>query len=353
MIQKKERLTGFNFIRAVCAIGIVIFHYSCHTSSDFRPVYHYHNGGNWGSTFVTTFFIISGAVLYLNYNEGLRGKSLKEFYYKRWKALFPMFYIGYAFFYMEKVYDTRSVFWLGSRRQLIQTLFGVDGYLHYAYPYNYYLIGEWFLGAIVLLYLIYPVLLWFFRKNVWITTGILVVLFGIILKTDFFVIDDFTNLISCMLSFELGMLIIHYRQYLLHKKQVGVISLIILIIIVCFDINLQWNIAVHIAGICLFFVLYYLGHFLEQISVCNKMIRELGGNLSFPIFLVQHIVIVKVQGVRNPVAPGHVIVMILITILLSVIYAKALSVVGKAVMNSRAFLRLESIVMRREAEKKR
>lgn len=347
MKQKKERLQGFDFIRTVCAVGIIIYHYFCHTNSDFRPLYHFQNGGNWGSTFVTTFFIISGAVLYLNYHEKLLGRSLKEFYYKRWRALFPMFYIGYAFFYVEKIFETGSVFWAGNRLLLVQSLFGLDGYLHYVWPDNYYLIGEWFFGAIVLLYLLYPLLLWFFRKNVWVVTGVLAILFGVFL----FLTDDFTNLISCILSFEIGMLIIYYRKYLLQKKVIGMIALGGLIAVVCFDLHLQWNIAVHLAGVCLFFVLYYLGQFLEQLSVCGKVIKELGGNLSFPIFLVQHIVILKVQGVRNPVAPGPVIVMVCITVVLSILYAKALSLVSKAVTDSGVFRRFEAWILKGRAEK--
>lgn len=347
MAQEKERLMGFDFIRTVCAVGIIIYHYFCHTSSDFRPLYHYQNGGNWGSTFVTAFFVISGAVLYLNYHEKLGGRSLKEFYYKRWKALFPMFYIGYAFFYVEKIFDTGSVFWGGNRCLLVQSLFGMDGYLHYIWPDNYYLIGEWFFGAIVLLYLLYPVLLWFFRKNVWIVTGVLWALFGVTL----FVIDDFTNVISCILSFESGMLIIYYRKYLLQKKMIGVAALGGLLAVVCVDLHLQWNIAVHLAGICLFFVLYYLGQFLEQLPVCSKVIKELGGNLSFPIFLVQHIVVLKVQGVRNPTAPGRVLVMICIAVVLSILYAKVLSLVSKAVTGSEVFRRFEAWILKGRAER--
>lgn len=38
---------------------------------------------------------------------------------------------------------------------MLLSLLGMDGYFQYRGP-NYYLIGEWFFGAIVFLYILYP-----------------------------------------------------------------------------------------------------------------------------------------------------------------------------------------------------
>ena len=56
--------------------------------------------GSFGSLFVGVFFLISGGVLYYNYPEV---KNLSTFYYKRWKSIFPMFYITFLFFFIRNV----------------------------------------------------------------------------------------------------------------------------------------------------------------------------------------------------------------------------------------------------------
>ena len=41
----KNRLYSFDFMRALCAFGIVVFHYSCQMDSKiFRPLYCFING---------------------------------------------------------------------------------------------------------------------------------------------------------------------------------------------------------------------------------------------------------------------------------------------------------------------
>lgn len=75
----KEKILGIEFVRAVCAIGIIIYHYFCHSVGDFKFLFKTANS-DWGSMFVTAFFVISGAVLYYNYPKV---ESLRVFYYKR------------------------------------------------------------------------------------------------------------------------------------------------------------------------------------------------------------------------------------------------------------------------------
>lgn len=85
--NNKEQIKGISFARALCAIGIVIFHYFCHSNGTFKFLYTSANAG-WGEMFVTTFFAISGAVLYYNYPSI---QNTKKFYLKRLKAIFPYF----------------------------------------------------------------------------------------------------------------------------------------------------------------------------------------------------------------------------------------------------------------------
>jgi peptidoglycan/LPS O-acetylase OafA/YrhL len=104
----KNRLYSFDFLRVLCAIGIIVFHFSCELDKtvDNKVLYFYANG-SWGNTIVNVFFLISGAMLYYNNSEI---KSLKTFYYKRIKSIFPMFYIAFILFYLLSAIKSKNVF---------------------------------------------------------------------------------------------------------------------------------------------------------------------------------------------------------------------------------------------------
>ena len=62
----KQYLSGIIFARACCSIGIVIFHFFAHSKGEYKLLLLTANS-SWGFMFVTTFFSISGTVLYYNY----------------------------------------------------------------------------------------------------------------------------------------------------------------------------------------------------------------------------------------------------------------------------------------------
>ena len=94
MSISRKSLPEIIFTRACCSIGILIFHYFCHSKGNFKFLFRTANS-NWGFMFVTTFFSISGTVLYYNYPKIT---STKRFYFKRWKSIFPSYYICIIFF---------------------------------------------------------------------------------------------------------------------------------------------------------------------------------------------------------------------------------------------------------------
>ena len=88
----KTNDVSFNFIRAVCALGIIVFHFSCHISDTlYRPLFITQNFA-WGNCLVSTFFLLSGLLIYRN-NRTV--PSLGKFYIKRVKSIFPSFYLAF------------------------------------------------------------------------------------------------------------------------------------------------------------------------------------------------------------------------------------------------------------------
>ena len=160
----KHRIDSFDFMRSVTAWIIVIYHFSgiCNMAPQHAnfPIMFTHANGVWGeNTSVNIFFMLSGASLYYNYPK-LKASSLRRYYFGRFKGLFPMFYMLWLFLFYQKATATGNLFYNGSPKTMLLTLFGMDGYLSYRYTQNYYFIGEWFLGALIFLYLLYPLLTW-------------------------------------------------------------------------------------------------------------------------------------------------------------------------------------------------
>lgn len=163
----KERINQYDSIRLWCTLLIIIGHLDVYISSNMIgngvPLFHlwgYANGTILNIA-VSIFFILSGASLMHVY--GGRNFSWKEYARKRIQAIYPMFYIAWIFFYFLYFFrgnTVRAELW-----KIIFTVLGIDGYLT-AIMSNFYLIGEWFLAIIIILYIIFPILLWARRKGV-------------------------------------------------------------------------------------------------------------------------------------------------------------------------------------------
>jgi hypothetical protein len=64
----------------------------------------------------------------------------------------------------------------------------MDGYLDYKYK-SYYIMGEWFTGAIVIIYYLYPIIVYISNKNKFLIPIFLFFGFMIMIKTKYFEIS--------------------------------------------------------------------------------------------------------------------------------------------------------------------
>lgn len=160
--MKKERLFYLDFIRAIAMFLILLTHYNAHYLFYMNPqrpesailtlfpfdIYI----GNLG---VSLFFIISGAALMYVYQNQCR---LRDFYRKRFCSIYPMFWIAYFIIFLYLFFCTGQMpFKELPKMNFLWTILGMDGYLAGAVPV-FYIIGEWFLGCIILIYLVFPLL---------------------------------------------------------------------------------------------------------------------------------------------------------------------------------------------------
>lgn len=345
--MKRDR--SFDFVRALCALGIVAYHFSCHLREGaFLPLF---NTGNidWGSTLVTTFFVLSGILLYKNNKE----IYLKKYYYKRWKAIFPSFYLAFLYCFAENALKEGTFFYmvnaagdtLWNRLSIILTLLGMDGYFLYLSP-NYYILGEWFLGAIVILYLLYPLILTLFKKS---APALLIISFvGFCLaNSDIFLIDSFRNILSCLFSFAIGMAIEKYN--LINNKKIAFGSIVILGFLLLVPLG-QKSIFTksiqHISGFCLLFILYFIGKFVMRSKSLSALFSEIS-SMSYCIYLLHHLIVLHILAYCSPTEPFKVIILLGISVIYTCVMAKILLIVTNSILKSRPYIAFEEKIIKK------
>ncbi len=341
-MEVKKRLTGITFARAFCAIGIIIFHFFCHSNSTIKFLFTI-KGCSWGDILVTVFFVISGAVLYYNYENV---ENIKSYFYKRWKTIYLPFYICYFVFFVEKVILSKKIFWGGNPIRLVLSLIGLDGYLSYRLP-NYYLVGEWFLGAIILIYLLYPLIVIVQNKNIFIFPVILITGYIIQYATDIFVISNFWNLFTCLGSFYFGILFIKYKAKFFETIKSSIIALILFLFVLFLNFNV--TLKAQILGILLFVFLVAFGELLLKNNVINKIISFIS-SISFYIFLLQHQVILHILKIYNPSKFLIVLPLLFSTIMLTILGANIIRFVINYIYKSKCFKFLDAKFLAKEKE---
>lgn len=255
-------------------------------------------------------------------------QSYKEFYLKRAKSIYPMFWMAWFSFYFMYAVKNHSLFYNGHPFSILLSIAGVDEYFSYTKLSHYNLLGEWFLGAIILLYILYPFLLKLLKYPIIASVGI-VVLYIWQIYTDVFEIESKFNLISCIISFWFGILFIKYyiqiEKLVNNRKSLIALFLCFMaLLFIPFEV-LGVNLICHVMGIFLFLILFFGGTRDTGKGILKK-IMLLVGKLSYPIFLVHHRIIYQVVSKMRILFEGKEIVMmevlgLVITFLLTIIIA--------------------------------
>lgn len=159
-----QRLVYLDIIRIFACLCVLIIHFNASVSGydiygNFTYPNHlipnYYFGCYLGSLGVGLFFLLTGACL--QYVTQGKITSLVSFYKKRWLSLFPLYYITFFIFTLFSFmwYKGYPNFKIG---HLLSSFLGIDGYLMAIRQVGYetYQCGEWFLGCILALYIIYP-----------------------------------------------------------------------------------------------------------------------------------------------------------------------------------------------------
>ena len=332
--MKKNKLKSIYFIKAICALGIILFHFSCHAQkSEFLPFYKFANG-DWGAVFVAVFFMVSGGILYYNYSSSKI--KLKDYYLKRWKSIFPMFYISYFFFEILYMIANKSIFYRGNPLIYIFTLLGIDGYLCSVIP-TYYILGEWFIGMIIILYILFPIVLYFFRKNDKVTFISILLLYIIFLDKPIINPSSYCSITSSLFSFAIGMTLIKYKEKILNTKTLF-ISIVGILLLTLIKIPISIDLSYHLLGIFIFIFLFEVGKYIMQNKFLDITFKKIG-ELSYAIFLLQHLTINNVLNYFSPVSTLEAILTLIIIIIFTLCGANILTIVTNFIVNKVSLLK--------------
>lgn len=202
MAETKKRKIYIDLIRSFSVCLIFLYHFDIVRLGASNPVLYRFANGNWGNIGVFLFFMISGNCLMYKYEYEF---EWKDFLKNRISKILVPFWICYILVFLFRFWQTKSFPEIPFYRFGL-TIVGMDGYFAYKIE-NFYLIGEWFLGSILFLYLLFPIMRYCVKKSLPITIGILFALNIILYYNNFFgffVITPNRNLLTGLFYFVLG-----------------------------------------------------------------------------------------------------------------------------------------------------
>jgi peptidoglycan/LPS O-acetylase OafA/YrhL len=302
--EKGGRKHYIDIIRAIAVMDIFFYHFwisaTDHLGMAF-PAFSKHANGSWGSFGVFLFFMISGNVIYTKYGDKL---NIISFYKARFFKIYPMFWFTYAFFFLFTFWQGR-LFPNGNLINMWQTIVGMDGLFIVLNAENFYILGEWFLGTIILIYLIYP-LIRLIMKRLGFTVAILFLFSSLIYYNNFFnlfTIVPWVNIFVCIFYFCYGswierqILKLKYNIRLLITALFVILSIVLITLPMTFVSPQYALLKEHFVNIILcssvFMLTICASPLIEKLPLIMTALRKVSDN-SYTIFLCHHVIIAYV-----------------------------------------------------------
>lgn len=342
-----DRKKGLDFVRAVSAIGIIVFHFYCHSSSAHKLFYAHANGA-WGGVLNYLFFALSGLVIQLKYGPQKK-LDLRSFYYKRWKAMMPAYLVVFLYAFSMNVFTYGKIFYMDiPKSRLLLTLIGMDGYVSWTKP-TYFITGEWFLGAILIAYAVYPLLRCIMNSSCryikYITLFVMAGLYAIVLRVNFWDLPSAVNPVTCLLCFFVGMLMATKFQYM-KKTGVIVVAIIVAAFLLVVPVGGSNITKEMLIGWSLLVVLYNVGEVICRYKPFERVVSMVSG-LTYPTFLLHHSIIYKVLGGFDTVSTIRSFVVLIVVIVVTLVFSWILDIFMKKILKSSVFMKLECVITKK------
>lgn len=297
-----KRIISLDITRIIAFACILVIHFNAsvcgfertgaftYNNSYIPSVWHNAYLGDIGSIL---FFMISGAGLF--YSSGfinLKFSSLLRFYKKRFKSIYLMYWVSLLFvslLFHNKICSSSDM------PSSIVNLLGLSGYLLVgggdgildASLGKFYMNGEWFLGAILLLYICYP----FFLKIYEISKVFALVIAVFLNILIYFGISN-VNFYVYFMSMYIGIIIVSCIKNNSYRYIFYLMLLCIFGASICEISNNRllgiqsntWSFLYATIIFCIVVLLFHNVKFPEKISRALVFISQ----ISFPAFLIHH-----------------------------------------------------------------
>lgn len=345
----KKKKFNLELIRFVAMFSILIFHLNMRLLANdisyrmrFRYVGNLVTLGNFG---VSLFIILSGVTSCLSFTSLLKKcnspkQAVLEYYKKRVVSILLPFYVAYFLVH----FTFRSVY-LPYGGNFLWTLLGLDGYVAIDGIPTCYIVGEWFVGAILILYLVFPLLYLLVKKFPLPTALVTIVYYVLIIRFYPFshAIDAnvFTKVVDLIFGIYAGMYIKKYRT------PAALAGLVILILNNRTHITFDWLLPhnfmylVPIVGISAFIFLAWLGQLIQDWEnilsrLFQKVVSAIAG-FSYEIFLVHNVLITKYFATITNIGIGHKIYLSFFLIIFTEAFLLAICISGGVGVIKKAF----------------
>ncbi len=289
---KKERLKYVDVLRVLAMVPVVVCHYTRSQEyagitypnkfmpDEFFSIY-------LGSFGVAIFFILSGVSLMYTYDGKL---DLKLFIKKRFLGIFPMYWMAWLTAFLYLFYKNKGFFNIIPRWKIIYTVIGMDGYFNWL-DQTFYLLGEWFLGCLLLLYVLFPILKWGIEKHPYITAVIIIAVYFVGIRIYHGKIPSGNFFLFRVPEFAFGMYFVKYFKRV--KLPVGIICTILLLLEWFMDLSRVEVVYKNtLVGISAFLWIVWICGYIKWdafFNVCKKV-----GAYGYAVFLTHHFIIQEI-----------------------------------------------------------
>lgn len=332
-------------LRLLCMAGIVFYHmvFALYLKGirqlDSVSMLFQNSNMHIAKVCVGIFFMISGAGLMLSTLKDEK-LDLKSYYKKRFLKILVPFYLVYILYLIAFMYlSGESLSGVYNRVvppfNIIFTLLGMDAYLSsFGVPTYSLGIGEWFLGALILMYLLFPLLRFALLKNKHVTLFIMAVYYIVTLitynKLPFALTNPgYVNFTVKIFDFFLGMYLILVIDKIHKWLSLGVtIPVILFYLIYPLPLKINDNLMILMQILSVFLLFYGLENIFAKLPKTMKLVAFLC-TYTYEFFLIHHVVVdyMTLQVVGLPFSnlnilmlfAGEIVVISLLTILVKFI----------------------------------
>lgn len=331
MKKQNKRLVCFDLIRVFSCLCVIIAHFNASMSGWTGSALLYANsiipsnylGGRVyiGDIGVSLFFLLSGAAQMLSYRE----ERVFSYYKRRFVSLFPMFWMAYVIASVVDFLLYKGMPAIPLWRYAFSFV-GMDGYLSDIglLGLSAYKIGEWFLGCILLLFVLFPLLYRGVKK-----LPVVTILLALAVYVPFefhpyigrysFIGAEFFMRIPEIIF---GMLFVKYRLWENKKLLIATgASAAAFAAAMLFGSGLSRLSLTILTCVLLFLVLVWVSKAIKWASCCRALAGLAG--LTYPVFLVHHFLIDKlvIGFPLDRMSRTDIVMMFLVFLLLSGLFA--------------------------------